>query len=52
MDWARDGRDSYALLKEAFDAAYDGNRPPLPVFIHTSWFGSHLPGMLRFMGEW
>jgi hypothetical protein len=52
MDWVKDGRDSYDILKEAFDAAYGGNRAPLPIFIHTSWFAGHLPGMLRFMGGW
>jgi hypothetical protein len=28
----------FKLLKQNFDAAYDGNRAPFPVFLHAPWF--------------
>jgi hypothetical protein len=31
-------RPADAVLKVAFDAAYEGNRAPVPVFLHRSWF--------------
>lgn len=50
QDWAKDSRGAYKILKSSFDAAYEGNRAPLPIFIHTSWFEDHLDGMLQFIG--
>ncbi|EFN54021.1 hypothetical protein CHLNCDRAFT_136061 [Chlorella variabilis] len=49
QDWAKDSRGAYKILKSSFDAAYEGNRAPLPIFIHTSWFEDHLDGMLQFI---
>lgn len=31
------GRGVYEPLMAAFDAAYSGNRAPLPIFVHTTW---------------
>lgn len=31
-------RPADAVLTTAFDAAYNGNRAPVPVFVHLSWF--------------
>lgn len=28
----------FGLLKKSFDAAYDGNRAPFPLFVHAPWF--------------
>jgi hypothetical protein len=36
MDYGT-GSNAYALLKANFDAAYAGNRAPLPIFIHEQW---------------
>jgi hypothetical protein len=30
--------DLFNLLKTDFDAAYNGNRAPFPVFVHAPWF--------------
>lgn len=47
------GRGVYEPLRAAFDAAYGGNRAPLPIFIHTTWVEKD-PGRLeelkRFAG--
>jgi hypothetical protein len=37
MEWATDSRDTFHILKDTFDEAYNGNRAPLPIFIHSSW---------------
>lgn len=29
--------DVFTFLKDAFDASYDGNRAPFPLFVHTPW---------------
>jgi hypothetical protein len=29
--------DIYNIMKQNFDAAYGGNRAPIPIFIHTPW---------------
>ncbi|PSC74519.1 Myb-related B isoform A [Micractinium conductrix] len=31
------GRGVYEPLMEAFDLAYNGNRAPLPIYVHTTW---------------
>lgn len=38
------------LLQANFDAAYAGNRAPLPLYLHTSWLrqGQHVEGIRRF----
>jgi hypothetical protein len=47
------GKGVYEPLRAAFDAAYGGNRAPLPVYIHTTWVEKD-PGRLdelkRFAG--
>jgi hypothetical protein len=30
--------DPYEILKSNLDAAYDGNRAPIPFYIHVFWF--------------
>ncbi|EFN50572.1 hypothetical protein CHLNCDRAFT_136266, partial [Chlorella variabilis] len=40
----------YELLKTSFDAAYEGNRAPFPIFLHAPWFTyNNSQGFLRFM---
>ncbi|KAL4448993.1 hypothetical protein ABPG77_007710 [Micractinium sp. CCAP 211/92] len=38
------------ILKANFDAAYNGNRAPMPVYLHTSWLrkAQHVEGLRRF----
>lgn len=51
MDYGDDGaQDVFDILKENFDAAYNGNRAPLPIFIHTPWLESsnHLERLKDF----
>ncbi|KAL4422675.1 hypothetical protein ABPG75_008872 [Micractinium tetrahymenae] len=51
MDYGDDGeQDVFDILKENFDAAYEGNRAPLPIFIHTPWLESsnHLDRLRDF----
>lgn len=31
-------RNSYDVLKSAFDDAYSGNRAPVPIYVHAAWF--------------
>ena len=31
-------RPAFDVLRSAFDAAYNGNRAPVPFYIHVSWF--------------
>jgi hypothetical protein len=40
----------FDILKANFDAAYGGNRAPLPIFIHSPWLrgGNHLEDLQRF----
>ena len=47
------GRGVYEPLKEAFDAAYAGNRAPVPIYIHTTWVEKQperLEELKRFAG--
>lgn len=48
----RSRRASYPPLQENFDAAYNGNRAPLPIFIHTPWLerSNHLDKLKDFAG--
>ncbi|KAI7844629.1 hypothetical protein COHA_001719 [Chlorella ohadii] len=53
MDYV-DGRsadDFYNIMKQNFDAAYSGNRAPIPIFIHTPWLQDKesLKGLKRFV---
>ena len=43
----------YSLLKANFDAAYNGNRAPLPIYVHTPWFAENNNQALltKFVGE-
>ncbi|EFN51596.1 hypothetical protein CHLNCDRAFT_139978 [Chlorella variabilis] len=52
MDYGQSpSADAYRVLKNAFDAAYSGNRAPLPIFIHTPWLEEHAGDVKRFLGE-
>ncbi|KAL4448990.1 hypothetical protein ABPG77_007707 [Micractinium sp. CCAP 211/92] len=51
MDYGDDGKqDVFDILKANFDAAYKGNRAPLPIFIHTPWLerSNHLDRLKDF----
>lgn len=52
MDCGADGLFSvFDILKANFDAAYSGNRAPLPTYIHTPWLSTaHVADMQRFAG--
>ncbi|KAI7844630.1 hypothetical protein COHA_001720 [Chlorella ohadii] len=47
----RSADDLFKILKQNFDAAYNGNRAPLPIFIHTPWLANKesLRGVMRFV---
>ncbi|PSC73088.1 Polysaccharide deacetylase domain-containing [Micractinium conductrix] len=49
MDYG-DGDNAYKILKANFDAAYCGNRAPMPIFIHTPWLvkDDNLKGVQKF----
>ncbi|PRW59662.1 polysaccharide deacetylase [Chlorella sorokiniana] len=53
MDYAegRSADDVFNILKQNFDAAYNGNRAPIPIFIHTPWLANRdqLKGVMRFV---
>lgn len=35
-----------------FDATYDGNRSPMPIYIHTPWLTTaHIADLKKFAGE-
>ncbi len=39
-----------AVLTSAFDAAYNGNRAPLPIYVHAAWFnGTRIPETRKFI---
>ena len=40
----------FDILKENFDAAYNGNRAPFPIFIHTPWLKDHKGDVQQFAG--
>ncbi|EFN52368.1 hypothetical protein CHLNCDRAFT_138797 [Chlorella variabilis] len=49
MDYGDDGDHSvFDILKENFDAAYNGNRAPFPIFIHTPWLKDHKGDVQQF----
>lgn len=53
MDLGDANRSAYAVLKANFDAAYNGNRAPLPIYVHTPWFTpANVADMKRFAGAW
>lgn len=48
----RGGRSILEVLNATFRAAYDGNRAPVPIFVHSSFFTPEgLNAMQRFAGE-
>ncbi|KAL4459141.1 hypothetical protein ABPG75_014006 [Micractinium tetrahymenae] len=49
MDYGDDSHDAYDVLKANFDAAYDGNRAPMPVYIHSPWLVDHVSDMKKFI---
>lgn len=52
MDYGMDsGEDVYKILKDNFKAAYEGNRAPFPIFVHTPWLSEseHLKDLKRFV---
>lgn len=42
------------VLVANFEAAYNGNRAPFPIYIRTPWLrtGQHLRGLQLFAGGW
>lgn len=47
------GRGVYDPLMAAFEAAYKGNRAPVPIFVHTTWVQkdpSRLEELKQFAG--
>lgn len=43
LEWTMDvgyygGRGVYEPLRATFEEAYNGNRAPLPIFLHTTWW--------------
>lgn len=47
----RGGRSVYDTLRQAFDASYAGNRAPLPVYVHSSFFtAENVRDMQQFAG--
>ncbi|KAL4427129.1 hypothetical protein ABPG77_001133 [Micractinium sp. CCAP 211/92] len=49
MDYGDDSHDAYDVLKANFDAAYSGNRAPMPVYIHSPWLVDHVSDMEKFI---
>jgi hypothetical protein len=46
------GGDAFRILKSAFDVAYDGNRAPLPIYVHSYWFSNTtVADMQQFTGK-
>ncbi|KAI3430406.1 hypothetical protein D9Q98_005001 [Chlorella vulgaris] len=49
MDYGADGKHPvFDLLKANFDAAYGGNRAPMPIFIHTPWLAKNRDAVAAF----
>jgi hypothetical protein len=44
----------YDVLKANFDAAYEGNRAPFPIFVHKFWLttDNNAKDLQRFAGGW
>ncbi|KAL4421300.1 hypothetical protein ABPG75_010591 [Micractinium tetrahymenae] len=50
MNYGEDGAvDVFTFLKEAFDASYNGNRAPFPLFVHTPWIEEFDQGLRAFV---
>lgn len=48
---ARNGKSVYQVLTRVFDAAYEGNRAPVPLFVHGAWLQDNVEDVVRFVGE-
>jgi hypothetical protein len=49
MDYGDASNSVYDVLKANFDAAYNGNRAPMPIFIHTPWLTTdHIADVKKF----
>ncbi|KAI7840372.1 hypothetical protein COHA_005916 [Chlorella ohadii] len=49
------GRGVYEPLMAAFEETYNGNRSPLPIFLHTTWVEKNpdrVNELERFAGKW
>ena len=53
MDYDSDNAvDLYSFMKNIFDVSYNGNRAPVPIFIHTPWFNANRTAdLVKFRGE-
>ncbi|PRW05840.1 hypothetical protein C2E21_9462 [Chlorella sorokiniana] len=52
MDYGDASNSVYDVLKANFDAAYNGNRAPMPIFIHTPWLTTdHIADVKKFAGK-
>ncbi|KAI7841427.1 hypothetical protein COHA_004822 [Chlorella ohadii] len=52
MDYGDATNSVYDVLKANFDATYDGNRSPMPIYIHTPWLTTaHIADLKKFAGE-
>ncbi|KAL4420561.1 hypothetical protein ABPG75_010217 [Micractinium tetrahymenae] len=49
MDYGDASHKPYDILKANFDAAYNGNRAPMPVYTHTPWLVDHVADMQKFV---
>ncbi len=47
---ARNGKSVYQVLVGIFDAAYGGNRAPVPLFVHGGWLQENVEDVARFVG--
>lgn len=47
---ARKGRSVYEILTGLFDAAYGGNRAPVPIYVHTGWLVENARDVRSFVG--
>lgn len=48
---SRGGRSVYETLIHIFDAAYDGNRAPVPLFVHGAWLQENVQDVAQFVGK-
>lgn len=51
MDYGDSDHPALEVLRANFDAAYGGNRAPMPVFIHTPWLQANERAAADFVGE-
>lgn len=48
---ARAGHGTYEILVDLFEAAYSGNRAPVPLYVHVDWLVENARDVRRFAGE-